>query len=73
MKFARLMASPAGRLLRVLVGLSLLGRGSTRGSVGLMAAGLVPLLAGLFNVCVLAPLLHAPFRGSQASSEAAER
>ena len=73
MKFARLMASPAGRLLRVFVGLILLGRGSTRGNVGLMAVGLVPLLAGLFNVCVLAPLLHVPFRGSQAGSEAAER
>ena len=38
-----------------------------------MAVGLVPLLAGLFNVCVLAPLLHVPSWGSQAGSEAEER
>ena len=73
MKFTRLMTSPAGRLLRVFVGLTLLGRGASRGSFGLMAAGLVPFLAGFLNVCVLAPLLHAPFRGSQANSEAGER
>ncbi|MCP4199783.1 MAG: DUF2892 domain-containing protein, partial [Proteobacteria bacterium] len=35
------------------------------GPIGIIIAvvGLVPLLAGLFDVCVFAPLFNNPFRG----------
>lgn len=65
--FAHFMARPAGRGIRIVAGLALIAAGWTRmgatAGVALMIAGLVPLLAGLFNVCVLAPLIGAPFSG----------
>ena len=68
--FARFMAGPAGRGIRIIAGLALIGAGWTRiGTllgVALMIAGLVPLLAGVFNVCVLAALIGAPFSGRAA-------
>ena len=66
MSFARFMSTPTGRGIRVVVGISLLIWGSTMGSatgVVLAAIGLVALLAGAFNVCLMAPLLGAPFNG----------
>ncbi|MCY7380691.1 MAG: DUF2892 domain-containing protein [Gemmatimonadaceae bacterium] len=68
--FAAFMASGAGRLLRIVAGLALIGWGwsmreQTAGIV-LMVVGLVPLLAGVFNVCVIAPLIGAPFAGRDA-------
>ena len=66
MPFATFMASPKGRVCRVVVGLVLMGVGYwLRGNRGkaLMALGLVPLLAGVGNGCVLATLLHVPFNG----------
>lgn len=70
--FARSMARPAGRGIRIAAGLALIAAGSTRtGShrgAALMIVGLVPLLAGLFNVCMLAPLIGAPFSGRAAYS-----
>jgi hypothetical protein len=60
------MASPVGRGIRVVAGIALiiagLAIGSTVGYV-LAVVGVVPLLAGALNVCVLAPLLKAPFSG----------
>ncbi len=66
MAFARFMSSPTGRGIRVVVGIVLLIWGSTLGSasgVVLAGVGLVALLAGAFNVCLMAPLLGAPFNG----------
>ena len=66
MSFARFMATPAGRGIRVAAGIALIIAGLVIGSAGgyvLAAVGLVPLLAGALNVCVIAPLLKAPFRG----------
>lgn len=66
MSFATFMASPKGRGGRVLLGLFLLGLGFwLRGPRGkaLMALGLIPILAGLGNVCLLAPFLRVPFNG----------
>ena len=61
------MASPAGRILRVVAGIALIVWGvmsaSTTLTVVLIVIGLVPLLAGLFDWCVFAPLLGAPFFG----------
>ena len=61
------LASPAGRIVRVVAGIALVvwglwGLGSTTGVV-VAIVGLVPLLAGLFDFCVFAPLFGAPFSG----------
>lgn len=68
--FACFMAKPAGRLLRIGAGLALIAggwsmRGQTAGTV-LMVVGVVPLLAGVLNVCLLAPIIGAPFSGRAA-------
>ena len=69
MGFARFMAGPVGRAARVIVGIALIVIGIAMGSTGgwiLAIVGLVPLAAGAANVCLLAPLLKAPFKGSDA-------
>jgi len=65
--FVSFMASPAGRITRIVAGLALvswglLGLGGTAGIV-VAAVGAVPLLAGLFDFCVFAPLFGAPMSG----------
>ena len=75
--FACFMARPAGRLLRIVGGLALIAwgwsmRGQTAGMV-LMIVGLVPLLAGVLNVCLLAPIIGAPFSGRAALDAASGR
>ena len=64
--FAAFMASAAGRGLRIIAGALLVFWGwsmhSTTGTI-VMILGLVPIAAGAFNFCLLAPLLHAPFWG----------
>jgi hypothetical protein len=68
MKQAVWMATASGRGLRVLAGLVLIGVGLAMGGLGgliVAIVGLVPLLAGLTNVCLLAPVVKAPFRGSR--------
>ena len=69
MGFASFMASPAGRLIRIVAGamlvvLSLL----LVGPVGWipMIIGLVAIAAGAGNFCLLAPLMGAPFKGADA-------
>jgi hypothetical protein len=66
MGFVRFMNSSAGRAARIGAGLVLIVGGLVAGgTAGLVVAavGLVPLAAGLANVCLFAPLFHAPFRG----------
>ena len=60
----RFMGSPAGRLARIVVGLALMAVGAWLQGPwwALFAVGLVPLGAGAANVCLLAPLFHAPLR-----------
>ncbi|MDA8396171.1 MAG: DUF2892 domain-containing protein [Candidatus Dormibacteraeota bacterium] len=68
MKLATWMATATGRGLRMLAGLVLIGVGLAVGGVaGVIVAivGLVPLLAGVTNVCLVAPVVRAPFRGSR--------
>jgi len=65
--FASFMASMAGRGIRIFAGLALIAwgvthRNSTPGMI-LLGVGFVPLLAGMLNLCLLAPLLGAPFSG----------
>ena len=68
--FACFMASGIGRGIRIVAGLALIAwgwsmRGETLGMV-LMIVGLLPLAAGVLNVCVIAPIIGAPFSGAKA-------
>ena len=68
--FACFMASPTGRGIRIVAGLVIIAWGwsmrpETSGTV-LMIVGLFPLAAGVFNVCLIAPIIGAPFSGAKA-------
>ena len=69
MGIAKFMASTVGRVGRVIFGLILIALGvGYFGGVGgwiLAVIGLVPIAAGVFNVCLLSPLLGAPFSGAK--------
>jgi hypothetical protein len=65
----KFLASPAGRVVRAVAGLALvlwglLGLGGAWGAV-VAIIGLVPLLAGIFDFCVFAPLFGAPLSGQR--------
>lgn len=74
MGFAAFMASVAGRTIRGVAGLALVGGGlalvfgsadhTVLGAV-LALVGLVPLAAALADVCLLAPLFGAPLGGAE--------
>lgn len=70
MTFATWMSKPAGRILRVVAGLILIGVGlyfqSFWGYV-VAVVGVIPVVAGVFNFCLIAPVLGAPFRGHSAA------
>ncbi len=62
MSFVTWMNSTAGRALRVVVGLAMVIVGFWIGGAGgviLALVGLVPLAAGAFGFCILAPLFKA--------------
>ena len=65
--FSKFMASVTGRVIRVVVGLVLIvwGLWGIGGVGGVIVAivGAVPFLAGVFDVCVFAPLFGDPFQG----------
>jgi Protein of unknown function (DUF2892) len=63
----RFMASPAGRWTRVIAGLALIVVGALVGGTWWILAGigLVPLLAGAFDVCLFAPMLAMPLAGAK--------
>lgn len=65
MEFARFMSSSIGRLLRIVAGFALVVVGLVVvhgiGGIILAMVGLIPLIAGLFNFCVFAPLFGGPF------------
>lgn len=69
-QFFSFIASMNGRIARIVVGalLVVLGlfvvNGSTIVQLLLIVVGLVPLLAGAFDVCVFAPLAKLPFKGA---------
>jgi hypothetical protein len=68
--FIKFMVSPAGRIVRALAGVALIvwGLFGLSGTAGYIVAiiGLVPLLAGLLDFCLFAPLFGSPFSGKQA-------
>ena len=65
--FVSFMASTAGRITRVVAGLLLVAWGlmGLTGVTGIIVTivGLVPLVAGLFDFCVFAPLFGNPMSG----------
>lgn len=67
--FFRFIASPVGRWVRIVAGLFLIALGVwlVQGIGGwiLTIVGLVPLVAGVFDWCVFAPLFRLPFVGSR--------
>lgn len=67
--FISFMASPVGRLARIVAGIALIAwavlglTGAAAIAVGVIGA--VPLLAGLLDFCIFAPLFGAPLGGPQ--------
>ncbi len=65
--FVTFMASASGRIARIVAGIALMAWGmiGLGGTTGLVVAvvGAVPLLAGLFDFCLFAPLFGAPLSG----------
>lgn len=65
------LASPRGRFARIVIGLILLWLGAYvfANPVGywVMGIGAIPILTGVFNVCLFAPLIQEPLRGSELS------
>jgi len=62
--FVTFMSSAVGRSTRVLVGIVLIIAGAVLGGgwLTLSVVGLVPVFAGVFNVCLVAPLLDQPLK-----------
>ena len=69
MAFAQFMNSTLGRILRVVVGIALIGAGllAIQGPWGIVVAvvGMVPLAAGVLDFCLLAPILSVPWSGKK--------
>ena len=61
------MASTAGRITRIIAGVVLIVAGILVGGGwwALAVVGLVPLAAGILDVCVFAPLFRRPFNGAR--------
>lgn len=63
----KFLASGAGRMVRIVAGIALIAIGllSIQGTGGIVVAviGVLPLLAGLFDFCVFAPLCGLPLSG----------
>jgi len=60
------MSSTTGRIARMVVGLVLIALGLF-GNAGIIVAviGVVPLAAGLFNFCFIAPIVGRPLRSTK--------
>ena len=74
MGFAKFMSSTLGRWIRIIAGAALLAIGLflVHGTWGIVLAvvGVVPFLAGIFDVCVIGALfLRTPFRGADLRSK----
>jgi Inner membrane protein YgaP-like, transmembrane domain len=67
--FVTFMASAAGRIVRIIAGIALIAWGllGLSGVTGIIVAviGALPLVAGLFDFCVFAPLFNAPLSGQK--------
>ena len=69
---ARFINSPTGRVVRIAIGLALVGYGFTQRATStgpiLMAVGAIPLIAGAFNLCLISALLGGPISGARINS-----
>jgi hypothetical protein len=66
--FIMFMASATGRIIRIVAGITLIVWGQVIGgnnSIIITLIGLLPLLSGLFDFCVFAPLVGFPLSGSK--------
>ena len=67
--FARFINSPAGRVARIVAGIVLIVWGYTQPGTGvglaLIVVGLVPLVAGVFDMCVISAMLGGPISGKR--------
>ncbi len=70
MAFAKFMAGSVGRGVRIIAGMALIALGLLviKDTAGIIVAviGVLPILAGVFNFCMIAPLIGAPFSGKTA-------
>jgi hypothetical protein len=76
MAFARFMSRPVGRIIRAVVGLLLVALGFwIGGGVGIFlgVVGLVPVAAGVFNFCLIGPVIGAHFDGRKNLEDEAPR
>lgn len=71
--FVNFMASTTGRIVRVVAGIILIGLGlfvmESPGGWIVAIIGVVPLAAGLLDVCLVAPLLGAALSGKRIRGE----
>lgn len=66
--FIGFMSSSAGRVLRMVAGIALIVlalSGQDSGGMVLAVVGLVPLAAGVFDLCLFAPLAGLPLQGAK--------
>ena len=74
MGFAKFMSSGLGRGVRIVAGLALIVIGlfsvGGTGGINLEVVGAVPLLAGVLDVCLFAPLFGGPLKGADARAKA---
>ena len=65
--FVRFMVSKSGRALRIVAGLALIAIGAFSPGVNwtMIIIGILPLATGLFDICVLSPLLGYSFSGQK--------
>lgn len=70
MAFAKFMATPTGRIARVILGVVIIWFGyavvGKPGGYFLELIGLAPIIAGIMNICLIAPLIGAPLKGNDA-------
>ncbi len=67
--FAQFINTPAGRILRILAGLVIIVWGYTEradiAGIILIVVGLIPLAAGVFNLCLISAMLGGPISGAR--------
>ncbi len=68
MAIAQFMASPMGRIARVVLGVVLIVLGFVLGGgagIALIIVGLLPTATGALDVCLIAPIAGLPLRGGR--------
>jgi Protein of unknown function (DUF2892) len=73
MGFSKFMSSMLGRVVRIIAGIALIAIGLSMGNTGgivIAIVGVVPLLAGVFDVCLIGTLLFGtPLQGSKVRAQ----